>query len=69
MMFFAVIAFTLADVRSRECAVACRWAGYDGGVYAEVAGKEYCHCIDAKLYKRLVDEKRVVFPAPPPAEY
>ena len=59
-----VMVFSMKDVRDRECGVVCKWAGYDGGVYAEVQGKTYCHCIDAKDYTKVVrqDDPRTLLP-------
>lgn len=58
----------VAAVTNAECNVACKWSGYDGGVYVRRGKKEFCLCFEAKDYDWATKEKRTVIPIPQAAQ-
>jgi hypothetical protein len=55
----AAIAFTLLEVKSAECRVACGFVGYDDGRFES----PHCLCIDRKEYEEITRRKRIILKA------
>lgn len=53
VFLFVAATFSIEDLRTAECATACKYLSYDSGYYA----KNFCYCVDKKDYKEIVDVK------------
>ena len=53
----AVVLYTLGQLRSSECGVGCRLAGYEGGYFKE---EKACVCYDTKQYERFLEKRLIV---------
>jgi hypothetical protein len=53
-----LMTFTLDQLRSAECKVACQFTGRDGGIF----WKENCYCFDIVDYYEITNRKRIMLP-------
>lgn len=57
-VLIALSMFTLDQIRSAECRVACRFTGTEGGVY----WKANCYCFNVVDYSEIVNRQRIYIP-------
>lgn len=48
--------YTTQDLKTAECATACRREGYKGGQYVKEGTNERCYCYDSYEYKNLTKQ-------------
>lgn len=58
IFLYLVSALASNDIRTAECRTACRYIGYNTGMYSN----NMCYCMDVFDYEKTVGHKKTVLP-------